>query len=77
MHSVPFQADLIFESKNSSRARGMSLFVEHKGKKEKTMNLRRQRNEISKIFEIADGVCYMLYSYSSSGFCSFILCLLK
>ena len=48
MHSVPFWAVLIFESKNSSRARGMTLFVvnQRKKKKEKTMNLRRQRAEI-------------------------------
>ena len=34
------------------------------------MNLRRQRVEVSKVFEITDGICYLLYSYSSLGFCS-------
>ena len=71
MHSVPFWAVLIFESKNSSRARGMPLFVvKQRKKEEKIMNLRRQRVEISKVFEITDGICYLLYSYSSLGFCS-------
>ena len=35
-----------------------------------TMNLRRQRVDTSKVFEITDGICYLLYSYSSLGFCS-------
>ena len=47
MHSVPFWAVLIFESKNSSRVRGMGLLVVSQRKKEeKIMNLRRQRAEI-------------------------------
>ena len=32
------------------------------------MNLRRQRVEVSKVFEITDGTCYLLYSYSSLSF---------
>ena len=71
MHSVPFWTVLIFESKNSSRVRGMGLLVVSQRKKEeKIMNLRRQRVEVSKVFEITDGICYLLYSYSSLGFCS-------